>query len=196
MAPIHHMLAHFPIALLLLALLIILLRAFCDAPGVRRIESALPLLLVLGLFGGIATFAAGLLIWPSEAVVSSPIGRNKLLMASWMLAAWSVVAALRLRGGAQVWERGGRWPMLGMGLVGGVLLATTGTLGGYLLGSPSRFSDVLRLLGWDVYHTFFAPHWALGVSVAVALLLLVLAILPARQAPPGADLQPTGDAAH
>ena len=176
MAPIHHMMAHFPIALLLLALLIIIVRALRDTPNVRRIESALPLLLILGLLGGFAAFASGLLIWPNEAIVSSPMGRNKLLMAAWMLAAWSIVTALRLRGGPEVWERGGRWPMLGMGLVGGTLLATTGTLGGYLLGSPSRFSDALRMLGWDVYHTFFAPTWALGIAVVAAVIILALAV--------------------
>ncbi len=144
-------------------------------------ESALPLLRVRACFGGFAAFVTGLLIWPSDAMVSSPMGRNKLLMAAWMLAAWSVVTALRLRGGPEVWERGGRWPMLGMGLVGGTLLATTGTLGGYLLGSPSRFSDALRMLGWDVYHTFFAPTWALGVAVTAALIILALALTRGRK---------------
>lgn len=174
MAPIHHMLAHFPIALLFVALLIILVRAFFDTPAVRRVESALPLLLILGVAGGIAAFVAGLSIWPSEAITSSPMGRNKLLIAAWMLAAWSVVALMRLRGGPTLWERGGRWPLVIMSLAGGMLLATTGALGGYLLGSPSRFSDGLRAMGWDVYHTFFAPNWALGVAAVLALVIIGL----------------------
>jgi len=172
MEPIHHMMAHFPIALLFLALLIILLRAFFDTASVRRIEGALPLLLVLGVAGGIAAFVSGLLIWPSEAITSSPMGRNKLLIAAWMLAAWSVVALLRLRGGPDLWDRSGRWPLVIMGLAGGVLLAVTGTLGGYLLGSPSRFSDVLQALGWNVYHTYFSPDWALGVAAALAIVII------------------------
>lgn len=172
MAPIHHMMAHFPVALLFAALLIILIRAFFDTPATRRIEGALPLLLVLGVVGGFATFVSGLLIWPSEAITSSPMGRNKLLMAAWMLAAWSIVTLLRLRGGSALWERGDRWPLVIMSTIGGVLLATTGTLGGYLLGSPSRFSDGLRAMGWDVYNTYFAPSWALGVAVALALTII------------------------
>lgn len=172
MAPIHHMMAHFPMALLFVALLIILARFFFDTPAIRRIESALPLLLILGVAGGMAAFVSGLLIWPSEAITNSPMGRNKLLIAAWMLAAWSVVALLRLRGGSALWEQGGRWPLMIMSVTGGVLLATTGTLGGYLLGSPSRFSDGLRAIGWDVYHTYFAPNWALGVAVALALVII------------------------
>lgn len=172
MAPIHHMMAHFPIALLFVALLIILARAFFDTPVIRQIEGALPLVLILGVAGGVAAFVSGLLIWPSEAITSSPMGRNKLLIAAWMLAAWSVVTLLRLRGGSALWEQGGRWPLVIMSVAGGVLLATTGTLGGYLLGSPSRFSDGLRAIGWDVYHTYFAPNWALGVAVALALVII------------------------
>lgn len=171
------MMAHFPIALLFVALLIILARSFFDTPVIRRIEGALPLLLILGIAGGMAAFVSGLLIWPSEAITSSPMGRNKLLIAAWMLAAWSVVALLRLRGGSALWEQGGRWPLLIMSVTGGVLLATTGTLGGYLLGSPSRFSDGLRAIGWDVYHTFFAPNWALGVALALALLIIGIGFL-------------------
>ncbi|NYT64051.1 heme ABC transporter permease [Alcaligenaceae bacterium] len=172
MAPIHHLMAHFPVALLFLALLIILIRAFFDTPAIRRIEGVLPLLLILGVAGGMATFVTGLFIWPNEAITSSPMGRNKLLMAAWMLAAWSVVTLLRLRGGPALWGQEGRWPLVLMSLIGGVLLATTGTLGGYLLGSPSRFSDGLRAMGWDVYHTYFAPNWALGVAVVLALVII------------------------
>lgn len=172
MAPIHHMMAHFPVALLFVALLIILIRAFFDTPAIRQIEGALPLLLILGVAGGVATFVSGLLIWPSDAITSSPMGRNKLLIAAWTLAAWSVVALLRLRGGLALWDQGGRWPLVIMSVTGGALLATTGALGGYLLGSPSRFSDGLRALGWDVYHTYFSPNWALGVAVVLALLII------------------------
>lgn len=171
MAPLHHMMAHFPIALLFVALLIILARAFSDAPAIRRVEGALPVLLALGVAGGLAAFVSGLLIWPSGAISSSPMGRNKLLIAAWMLAAWSIVTLLRLRGGSDIWEQAGRWPLVIMSLFGGVLLATTGTIGGYLLGSPSRFSDGLRALGWDVYHTYFAPNWALGVAVVLAVII-------------------------
>ena len=177
MAPIHHMMAHFPIALLSVALLIILARFFINTAAIRRIERALPLLLVLGVAGGLAAFVTGLLIWPSEAVTSSPIGRNKLLMAAWMLAAWSVVTVLRLRGGPTLWEQGGRWPLLIMSVLSGVLLATTGTLGGYLLGSPSRFSDGLRMIGWDVYHTYFAPDWALAIAAVLALAIIALGVM-------------------
>ncbi|HZJ95944.1 MAG TPA: hypothetical protein VFD11_10395 [Thiopseudomonas sp.] len=58
---------------------------YINTAAVRRIERALPLLLELGVAGGLAAFVTGLLIWPSEAVTSSPMGRNKLLMAAWRM---------------------------------------------------------------------------------------------------------------
>ena len=176
MEPIHHMMAHFPIALLFLALLIILFRAFVDSETSRRIEAALPLLLVLGFLGGLAAFITGLLVWPSEAIVSSPMARNKLLVAAWMLGAWGVVTILRLKGGPKVRETSGRWSIVIMSLFGGGLLATTGTLGGYLLGTPSPFSVGLKALGWDVYHTFFSPTWALITAAVLAVLIILFAL--------------------
>lgn len=168
MAPIHHMMAHFPIALLIIAFLLILLRALVPNETIRRIEStALILCLVLGVAGGIGALATGLAIWPGEASVSSTMGRNKIVIASWMLAVWSMVLVLRWRVGAAIWAGNGRYLMLGLGTFGAILLATTGTLGGHLLGSPSRFSGLLHQFGWSVYQTYYAPDWVLVVMIAV-----------------------------
>ncbi|THF61026.1 DUF2231 domain-containing protein [Pseudothauera rhizosphaerae] len=181
MAPYHHIMAHFPMGLLFVSFFIILARAFSDSERTRGFDRLLPVLLVAGLLGGVGTFLTGLLIWPSDAVVASPMGRNKVLFAIWAMAAWALVAALRIRGGEQVWQGSRRLPLLFFTLVAAFLLAVTGTLGGYLLGSPSDFSLGLKAAGWDVYHTFYAPTWALGVGVAAALVIAVLGVLGARQ---------------
>ncbi len=180
MAPYHHMLAHFPVALLSIALLIVLLRGFSDTDLARRLDHMLPYVLGLGLLGGVATFISGLVVWPIEAAISTPMGRNKILIAAWMLACWTIVLALRLKGGESVWKPGGKWLMVAMGALGGILVATTGTLGGHLLGSPSRLSGGLRALGWDVYHTYYAPGWVLAVMIAIAVVAIVVGAASTR----------------
>jgi len=180
MAPYHHMLAHFPVALLSIALLIVLFRGFSDSELAKRLDHMLPYVLVIGLLGGVATFISGLLVWPMEAAISTPMGRNKILIAAWMLACWTVVLALRLKGGESVWKPGSKWIMVAMGALGGILVATTGTLGGHLLGSPSRLSGGLRALGWDVYHTYYAPGWVLAVMIALAIVAIVVGVGSAR----------------
>lgn len=184
MAPIHHIMAHFPIALLTLAFFLIVLRGLTPLDLVRRLDStALVYLLALGIAGGLAALATGLLIWPAEATVSSTMGRNKILMASWTLAVWSVVLVLRWRIGEAIWSGTGRYLMLGLAGFGSVLLATTGTLGGHLLGAPSRFSGLLHQFGWSVYQTYYVPNWVLWVMLAVGVAAILVGLLAGRMSP-------------
>lgn len=169
----HHIMAHFPIALLLLATLLLLLRGFSNNPTLARLEKSTPTLLIFGLLGGIAAILTGLLLWPHEAVLASPMAKNKILFAAWAMMAWIGVAAVRLRAGEGIWETSLRWPLVILAVLAAGLLSTTGALGGYLMGSPSEFSALLKLIGWNVYQTFHAPGWALGVAVIVALLILL-----------------------
>ncbi len=169
MAPIHHIMAHFPIALLSLAFLLILLRSLNVGDLGRRLESAvLMYLLALGIAGGIAALITGLLIWPLDATLSSTMGRNKLLMATWTLSVWSLILLLRWRVGEAIWAGQSRFLLLGLGVFGAILLATTGTLGGHLLGSPSRFSGLLHQFGWSVYQTYYVPTWVLWIMIAAS----------------------------
>lgn len=177
MAPYHHIMAHFPMGLLFVSFFIIVACVFSNSERVRSFDRVLPVLLVLGVLGGVATFVTGLLIWPIEAVNQSPMGRNKVLFAAWATAVWAVIALVRIRGGAQVWDGSARIPLLVLTLVGVLFLATTGTIGGYLLGSPSDFSLGLKALGWDVYHTFYSATWAIGLAVVAAILIALLGLM-------------------
>ncbi len=181
MAPYHHMLAHFPMVLLSLAFVIILIRGFSTGDLARRFDAVLMPCLLLGVGVGIMTLITGFLVWPTEAALSSPMGRNKILIALWMIACWAAVIAVRWRGGETAWEGAGLYAMLGFGAMGTILLATTGTLGGHLLGSPSRLSGLFREIGWDVYHTYYAPIWVLAILVAVGAAGFLAAMLGARK---------------
>lgn len=182
MAPYHHMMAHFPIALLSLALLLILMRGLTTGELGRRLDSTILIpCLLLGIAGGFGALATGLLIWPAEGSLTSTMGRNKILMASWMLAIWSIILFLRWRGGEKIWDGPGRYVMLAFGTFGAILLATTGTLGGHLLGSSSRFSGLLNQFGWSVYQTYFAPNWVVIVMLGVGVAGIAIGLTTGRK---------------
>lgn len=183
MAPYHHMMAHFPIALMTLAFVLILFRALTASVLARRLENSLLVYgLAVGVAGGIAAMATGLMIWPGEGPITSTMGRNKILMASWTVAIWSIVLLLRWRIGEGIWDGAGRYVMLVLGAFGALLAATTGTLGGHLLGSPSRFSDMLDRLGWIVYKTYLVPDWILIMMVVIGATGIVIGMVARRRA--------------
>lgn len=176
----HIMLVHFPIALWSTAALIVLLRAFSDSTLARSADRVLaPLLLLAGVLGALG-FAAGLLVWPIEAVTNSPLARNHLIMAAWSLAYWVLLGTVRWVGGEAVWQGLWRWSMLGLAGLGMALQTVTGTLGGYLAGNPSAVSEVLRLLGWEVFTTFYLPWWMLAVVGLAAIALVALGVAGRR----------------
>lgn len=178
----HVMLVHFPIALWTTAFLIILARTVSGAPLVRAAEGALTPLLAFGALSGALAFAVGLLVWPLEAVASSPLARNHVLLAGWALAYWTLLWVVRWRVGDRIWEGVSRWIMLALATLGVGLQTLAGTLGGYLAGNPSAVSDVVRKLGWEVFTTFYLPDWVLAVVVIAAVLLPAMAIAGSRRA--------------
>jgi hypothetical protein len=176
MSAYHVMLVHFPIALWSTAALMIALRAFSDGTLARSADRVLAPMLFLGGLLGALGLAAGLLVWPIEAVASSPLARNHLLLASWALAYWLLLALVRWLGGEQVWQGLWRWTMLGLAGLGMGLQTITGTLGGYLAGNPSAVSEILRRLGWEVFTTFYLPDWLLVSLIVAAAALVALGV--------------------
>lgn len=172
MAAYHAVLVHFPIALWMTATLAILFRAISDGPLARTVDRALIPLLVLGLISGIVAFAVGLMVWPWETVSSTPLGRNHVLVATWTVAYWALLLATRWIQGEAVWDGPMRWVVAGLAILGSALLGITGTLGGHLVGIYTGLSEALRVLGWEVYTTFYVPTLTLGI-IGLATLLLI-----------------------
>jgi uncharacterized membrane protein len=180
MAPYHHLMVHFPIALWTVAALIIILRAFSDGALAQAAGRLLAPLLALGVLTGAVAYFIGLSVFPYEAISSSPLGRNKLIAATWALAYWALLAITVWRLGERVWEGASRWVMLLLGLLGGGLLTVTGALGGHLSGTPSAVSQLFRLFGWEVYTTFYVPNFMLALLVIAAIVLAGLGIVGRR----------------
>lgn len=174
MAPYHVVMVHFPIALWMTATLAILLRAFSAGALARAVDRALVPLLSLGLVFGVIAFSIGLMVWPWETISSSALARNHVLSASWTLAYWAMLLFVRWRHGEAVWGGVSRWIMAGFAILGSALLGITGTLGGHLVGIYTEVSELLRLLGWDVYTTYYVPDMTLAIAIVVCVVLLGL----------------------
>ena len=134
MAACHAVLVHFPIALLMTATLAILLRAVSDGALAKAVDRTLVPLLAVGLLAGVVAYVVGLLVWPWEAISSTPLGRNHMLLATWTLAYWALILATRWIVGEAIWQGVTRWVMAGLAILGSALLGITGTLGGHLVG--------------------------------------------------------------
>ncbi len=171
MAPYHIVLVHFPIALWTTATLVILVRTFSDGEFAKACDRALVPLLALSVVMGALAYVVGLMVWPIETITSTPLGRNHMLAATWSLAYWILVTFIRWRVGEAVWEGSQRWVMLGLGALGSGLLTVTGTLGGHLVGTATAVSQVLRVLGWEVYTTYYVPDLTLA-AIAVSIVAL------------------------
>jgi hypothetical protein len=176
MAAYHVVLVHFPIALWMTATLAIVIRALSDGPLAKAIDRALVPLLAFGLIMGVAAYAVGLMVWPWEALSSTPMGRNHMLLATWTLAYWALLLVTRWSQGEAVWEGPMRWIMAGLAILGSALLGVTGTLGGHLIGVYTEVVDVLRLFGWEVYTTYFVPNLTLAVIVIAAIVLAAIGV--------------------
>ncbi|HRD75784.1 MAG TPA: hypothetical protein PK264_07595 [Hyphomicrobiaceae bacterium] len=177
MAAYHVVLVHFPIALWMTATLAILWRAVSRGPVALAIDRALVPLLTVGLISGLLAITVGRFAWSWEAISTSPMGRNHMLLAVWTTAYWALMLVTRVVQGEAIWDGPGRWIMAALALLGSGLLGVTGTLGGHLSGIYTDLAKVLRMLGWEVHRTFYVPNMTIGIIAAAALALLVIASL-------------------
>jgi hypothetical protein len=181
MGPYHAIAVHFPVALWTVASGIIIFRALSDGVLARAFDRVLVPLLSLGVVTGLVAYTLGQLVWPPDTLQSTPLGRNHMLAATWSLFYWAAVLFLRWRIGERAWEGAvNRLIMLCLGALGAGLLTITGTLGGHLHGAPAYLSEILRMLGFDVYHTFYVPSWVLAVLAIVTVAMPLLAIAATR----------------
>lgn len=180
MAAYHVVLVHFPIALWMTATLAIIWRALSDGPLAQSIDRALVPLLSLGLLTGLGAMAIGTLVWPADAVTTSPMGRNHIILAVWTAAYWAALLFIRWRHGEAVWQGAMRWVMVLLAILGSALLGVTGTLGGHLAGIYTDLSKVLRAFGWELHRTFYVPNTTLIALLVASAALIVIGVLARR----------------
>jgi hypothetical protein len=177
----HAMLSHFPVGFWALATLMILVGAFLPGRLAELSRAALLPVLVLSLLGGLAAIVVGLLVWPMEANLASPLTRNHMLMALWSLGIFAMITVLVWTAGDGAFEGHRRWALVILALTGGLMFASAGTLGGHLAGASTAFSDVLALMGWEVYTTFYSPRWVIAVMVIIGVALGAVGLIRRRR---------------
>jgi len=193
MGPYHAIMVHFPVALWTVASGIIIFRALSDGPLARALDQVLVSLLLASVATGLVAYVLGLLVWPPDTLQSTPLGRNHMMAATGSLFFWAAVLFLRWRAGDRVWEDiTNRLIMVSLGAIGAGLLTITGTLGGHLHGAPAYLSELLRMIGLDVYRTYYVPMWALGVVAVVIVAMPALAIFNSRDRAAQLPRQETG----
>jgi hypothetical protein len=139
-------------------------------------DRALPVFLVAGAILGATAYVVGLLVWPWETLSSTPMGRNHMLTASWSLAYFTLLAVIRLLHGNAIWEGLTRWVMVVLSGIGVVLVGITGTLGGHLIGNYTEVGQLLRLLGWEIYSTYYVPNVTIMIIAAVSVVLVGIGV--------------------
>lgn len=177
----HAMLSHFPVGFWALATLMILVGSFMTGRLADISRAALLPVLVLSLLGGLAATVIGLIVWPMEANLASPLTRNHMLMSFWSLGIYSMITVLVWQAGASAFDGARRWALVILALIGGLMFSAAGTLGGHLAGASTAFSEVLALMGWEVYTTFYSPIWVVAIMVIIGIALGALGIMSRRK---------------
>ena len=182
MGPYHAIMVHFPVALWTVAAGIIIFRGFSEGSLARAFDRVLVSLLFIGVATGLVAYVLGQLVWSPDTLQATPLGRNHMMAATWSLFYWAAVLFLRWRTGERAWEGAiNRLIMVVLGTLGAGLLAITGTLGGHLHGAPAYLSEILRMLGFDVYQTYYVPNGVLAVLAIVIVAMPALAIAAGRK---------------
>lgn len=180
--PAYHILvAHFPIALWMVAYLFILYRTFSDSELAVRLQKSVWPLIFLGSLTGVVAYGLGLLIYPLSAITESPLGRNHIMLATWTLSYWSVIGVIGYRFRRHLYEDGQRWITFALASIGAAVVTITGTLGGSLAGTPSLVTKSLGTIGWNVYMTFYLPTWMLILYGTGAVLLVAIGMYGRRK---------------
>ena len=181
MAAWHAVMIHFPVALWLASALLILLRVVTDGPVGQAADRALPVFLSLGFVFGVVAWLLGTQVWQWDAISSTPMGRNHMLTATWSLAYFTLLMITRLMQGDALWHGMARWVMLALSGLGVVLVGITGTLGGHLVGNYTQVGEVLRLLGWEIYTTYYVPTLTIALLVVLGVVMAGLGLMTGRK---------------
>lgn len=121
---------------------------------------------------------SGLMLRPMEALLNSPITKNKILCTVLALVCWSSFLVLRLKVGPRLWELPGlvRHYAYVMALAGLVFVITTNSIGGDLAGIPSGYEQIAQAVGFRTRFALYFPTamngllWVIGVAALASVL--------------------------
>jgi hypothetical protein len=141
---------------------------------------------LFGLVTITLTFITGFMLRPLEAMLNSPITKNKILMGLLAMVCWYGWMALRLRLKDAIWQRGSFRAHFAymMCFAGSLFLISTNSVGGDLAGIPSGYEEFASAFGFRTRHALYFPTW-INVLLWVSGLAALAAGLYARRSPGG-----------
>jgi hypothetical protein len=130
--------------------------------------------------GGLVT---GVGLWPMEAVLNSPLLKNKLTTVTMLVLIWGMFLFLRMTRGPDLWNRPVLASFASVLVIGGFFMnVLANSIGGDVAGNASGFEEIVRLFGIETRHTFYLPTWLVAVVFALGALCAAagLAVQPFR----------------
>ena len=122
---------------------------------------------------------SGFMLRPMEALLNSPITKNKILCTLLALVCWTSCLVLRLKVGPRLWELRGlvRHYAYVMALAGLVFVVTANSIGGDLAGIPSGYERIAQAVGFRTRFAMYFPTamnvllWVIGIAAIASVLL-------------------------
>jgi hypothetical protein len=136
---------------------------------------------MFGLVMLVLTFISGWFLRHPEALLNSPITKNKILVAVLSIVCWLGFIAIRLKAGPGLWAKRdlrGHVAFV-LALAGVMFLVTTNSIGGDIGGIPSGYEEVGKALGFQTRHALYFPTW-FNVLIVLAGVAAVVAAVRAR----------------
>lgn len=124
---------------------------------------------LFGLAMLVLTFVSGWLLRHPEALLNSPITKNKILVAALSIVCWTGFVVIRIKAGPGLWaKRDVRGHVAFVLALGGVLfLVTTNSIGGDIGGIPSGYEELGKALGFRTRHAVYFPTWFNALIVLI-----------------------------
>lgn len=122
--------------------------------------------------GGIIT---GITQWPIEAILNSPLLKNKLTTVGMLVLIWGAFLLLRIRRGTGLWDNPALASFALLLVIGGFFMnILANSIGGDVAGNASGFENIVRLFGVETRHTLYLPTWLIALTFAAGAAFLVV----------------------
>jgi hypothetical protein len=137
----------------------------------------------LGTVFMIVAMSTGLMARPLEALLNSPITKNKILVTILAIVCWLGYLLIRSKAGPTLWERRDIVSHAGyvFALAGALFLLTVNSIGGDLAGIPSGYEEFAKAIGFRTRHALYFPTWFNALIVLSGLGLVAVALKVRRR---------------
>jgi len=147
-------------------------------------DYGLYLAVAVGWLFSLAAVVTGFLIWPLEAVLNSPIIKNKLTIVLMLVVIWGAFLYVRWQVGNRLWQN----PLLTLFaslsvLVGFFFNLLANSIGGDAAGNASGFEQIVRIVGIETRMTFYIPTWTIVVLALLTAGCIAIGIAATRPSP-------------